>query len=489
MFRFWQFVILPVYLLGPSLSGLNSLAAADPIKQPNILMIAIDDLANALGCYGDQIAQTPNIDQLAERGVCFERAYCQLPLCNPSRASLMTGRRPDQIRVYDLDRHFRDELPEIQPLPEFLKTRGWATARVGKIYHYNVPAGIGTNGLDDPPSWQTVINPKGRDTLEENLITNPTPARPISAAMSWLAAEGTDEEQTDGMIATEAIELMTELKEPFFLGVGFFRPHTPYVAPKKYFDLYDFDDIQLPYAPADDRDDIPPAAFAHNCPIPNYGLDENTCRQALHAYYACVSFVDAQVGRLLKGLQAAGKDQNTIVVLWSDHGYHLGEHQGVWQKRCLFEESARAPLIIYHPQAAGNGTHCERIVEFIDIYPTVVDCCQLTSQLPDLPGTSLLPLLEDPQREWSRPAFTQILRPGDGKPIMGRSIRTERWRYTEWNNGDAGRELYDHLRDPHEFQNLVADPQFQPLIGRFRRMLDEQIEGTIPETPFEPKRL
>ena len=315
--------------------------------RPNVLFIAVDDLSCALGCYGDLIAQTPHIDRLAASGVRFDRAYNQLPLCNPTRASLMTGLRPDRIKVYDLDRHFRDELPDVVTLPQAFQQAGYYAARVGKIYHYNVPASIGTDGFDDPPSWNKTVNPKGRDKDEEHLIFNAEPHRKISAALSWLAAAGTDEEQTDGMIATEAIRLMKESQDkPFFLGVGFFRPHTPYVAPKKYFDLYPIDQMRLPYAPPGDRDDIPTAAFAHNCPLPNYGLDRPLLLQATQAYYACVSFIDAQVGRLLDALDQLQLTDRTIVVFWSDHGYHLGEHNGVWQKRTLFEQGARAPLII-----------------------------------------------------------------------------------------------------------------------------------------------
>ncbi|HCN76710.1 MAG TPA: iduronate-2-sulfatase, partial [Verrucomicrobiales bacterium] len=195
------------------------------------------------------------------------------------------------------------------------------------------------------PSWDVVVNPKGRDAHDEALIINPTPEKPVSAALSWLAADGADEEQTDGMIATEAIALMEKhAGRPFFLSVGFFRPHTPFVAPKKYFEMHPLESIRLPDAPADDRADIPVAAFAHNNPVPDYGLDELACRRALQAYRASVSFVDAQVGRVLDALERLGLAENTIVVLWSDHGYHLGEHLGVWQKRTLFEEGARAPL-------------------------------------------------------------------------------------------------------------------------------------------------
>ena len=240
------------------------------VSKPNVLFIAIDDLACTLGCYGDQVAKTPNIDRLAATGVCFQRAYNQLPLCNPTRASLLTGLRPDQIKVYDLDRHFREEIPDVITLPQAFQQAGYYVARVGKIFHYNVPASIGTNGLDDPPSWMRVVNPKGRDTAEEELVFNTEPHKKISAALSWLAAEGNDDEQTDGMIATEAIQIMnTNKSSPFFLAVGFFRPHTPYIAPKKYFDLYSTANLQIPYAPLDDREDIPIAAFAHNCSEPH----------------------------------------------------------------------------------------------------------------------------------------------------------------------------------------------------------------------------
>ncbi len=211
-----------------------------------------------------------------------------------------------------------------------------------------MPAGIGTNGLDDSLSWDEVFNPKGRDTQEEDLITNAEPHKKISAALSWLQAEGDDKEQTDGMVATQAIKMIKDHKEkPFFLGVGFFRPHTPYVAPNKYFDLYPPDAMKLRAVPKGDREDIPLAAFAHNNSIPNYGLDKKVCLEALQAYYASVSFIDAQLGRILDALAEEGIIENTIIVLWSDHGYHLGEHNGIWQKRTLFEESASAPLIIF----------------------------------------------------------------------------------------------------------------------------------------------
>ncbi len=461
---------------------------------PNVLFIAVDDLACTLGCYGDLVAKTPNIDRLAATGVRFDRAYNQLPLCNPTRASVMTGLRPDTIKVYDLDRHFRQQVPDAVTIPQAFQRGGYFAARVGKIYHYNVPASIGTDGFDDPPSWNRRINPKGRDKDDEELIFNAEPHRKISAALSWLAADGSDEEQTDGMIATEAIKLL-EAKgdEPFFLAVGFFRPHTPYVAPKKYFDMYSVDEMRLPFAPANDRDDIPVAAFAHNCPVPHYNLDHEVLLKATQAYYACVSFVDSQVGRLLNTLERLELSDNTIVVFWSDHGYHLGEHNGVWQKRTLFEQGARAPLIIRSPAALGNGQTSPRVVEFLDIYPTLASLAGVEAP-ENLEGRDLSPLLQDPICQWNGYAITQVLRPADdrlAKPVMGCSIRTERWRLSEWAEGDAGIELYDHQSDPMEFENLAIDPDpsAAAVIDRLRPLLRARASGKVPTTPFNPARL
>ena len=463
-------------------------------QKMNVLFIAVDDLSHSLGCYGAAQAKTPHLDRLAASGVRFDRAYNQIPLCNPSRASVMTGLRPDLTQVYDLNRHFREALPEVMTLPQWFRQHGWFTARAGKLYHYDVPKGIGTDGLDDAPSWQQVINPKGRDVADEALIFNPTPEKQISAALSWLAAEGTDEEQTDGMIATEAIRLMEQQREePFFLGVGFFRPHTPFVAPKAYFDLHPLETITLPETPTGDREDIPTAAFAHNNATPHYGLDELTCRKALQAYRGSVSFVDAQVGRLMAALDRLQLTDRTVVVLWSDHGYHLGEHQGIWQKRTLFEESARAPLLIRAPGQAGNGEACQRVVEFVDIFPTVVDLAHLPLP-PGLSGRSLKPLLQDPGQPWDHPAFTQILRPADQRlpqPVMGRSVRMERWRYTEWNGGSAGVELYDHEADPQEFHNLAKSPTAETVrvMAELRGKFKDKARAEPPSTPFDPKRL
>jgi uncharacterized sulfatase len=482
--------VLALAMLTPAVTA----SAANESKKFNVLFIAVDDLANTIGCYGDVVARTPNIDRLAASGVRFDRAYNQLPLCNPTRASIMTGLRPDRIKVYDLDQHFRAAVPNAVTLSQSFQKAGYFAARVGKIYHYNVPASIGTDGFDDPPSWNLRINPKGRDKADEALIFNAEPHRKISAALSWLAADGKDEEQTDGMIASEGIRLLEENKnKPFFLAVGFFRPHTPYVAPKRYFDMYPLGEMRLPYAPKNDRDDIPTAAFAHNCPIPNYNLSKPILLKAIQAYYACVSFVDAQVGRLLDALDRLELANDTIVVFWSDHGYHLGEHNGIWQKRTLFEESSRAPLIVRVPGAKGNGQACPRIVEFVDIYPTLASIAA-THKPKDLAGRNLQPLLEDPIAAWDGFAVTQILRPADKRlpsPVMGCSIRTQRWRYTEWAGGKHGVELYDHRTDPMEFHNLAITPDAAAaaVIKKLQPLLRSRASGAVPTTPFNPKRL
>lgn len=455
----------------------------------NVLFIAVDDLTSNLASYGDPIAKTPNFDRLSNMSVQFNNAYCQLPLCNPSRASVLTGLRPDSIKVYDLGVHFRDAVPDVTTLPQLFKQNNYWVGRIGKLYHYAVPTAIGTNGHDDAPSWHEVFNPKGRDKHDEHLITNAEPHRNISAALSWLRAEGEDNEQTDGMIAEEAVDQIIKHKdEPFFLGVGFFRPHTPYVAPEKYFDLYPTESISMPYAPAGDRDDIPYAALAHNCKVSNYGLPVSVCLEAKQAYYATVSFVDAQLGLLLDALENNGLIEKTIIVLWSDHGYHLGEHEGIWQKRCLFEESASAPLFIYNPGAKGNGVKSNQVVEFIDIYPTIAGLCGLSPN-DDLPGKNLAALLEVPNQPWNGQAFTQVLRPGNGSPVMGRSIRTDKWRYTDWNEGKDGEELYDHDNDPFEFINLAANPDYYQIKTDLKQSLNAKVSGKVPNTPFDPSKL
>ncbi len=439
--------LLFAVLLGamPILSVFSQSKDKEAMSKRNVLLIAVDDLDNHLGTYGDPLVQSPNIDRLARRGVRFDRAYCQFPLCSPSRTALLTGLRPDSTRVYDLKTHFRTTVPDVVTLPQHFKNKGYFVARVGKLYHYGVPSEIGTNGLDDAQSWTTVRNPKGRDKAEEDLITNLTPDRGLGSSLSFLAAEGTDEEQTDGMVATEAIKLMEQGKDrPFFLAVGFFRPHCPYVAPKKYFELYPQNKIPLPAHSPGDTSQYPREAL-WTYPL-NWGLDEAQRREAIQAYYASVTFMDAQVGRVLDALDRMGLAENTIVVFWSDHGYLLSEH-GQWMKQSLFEEAARVPMIVAAPGMRGNGGASGRTVELQDIYPTITDWAEVGT--PDhVAGNSLLPLLANPKTTWDHPAITQTGRQNG----MGRSIRTERWRYSVWEDGKGAEELYDHDKDPYELK-------------------------------------
>ncbi len=453
-----------------------------------MLFVMFDDLGNVFDSPASLRVSTPHLDRLRQRGIYFQEAYCQVPLCNPSRASILTGLRPDHTTVWDLDRHFRQQLPQVVTLPQYFRQQGYRVARVGKLYHYDVPTGIGTHGLDDAVSWDEVVNPRGRDVWDEAYIENPTPTRPISAALSWLAAEGDDEQQTDGMIATAAIDFLEKhRRQPFFLGVGFFRPHTPYVAPRKYFELYPRTSLHLPLIPADDRQDLPAAAIPHNIPLPNYGLPSDKLLQAMQAYAASVTFADAQLGRILAKLDEWQLTDDTLIVVLSDHGYHLGEH-GLWQKRTLFRESARTPLFIAAPWLHSGGAVCQRTVELIDLYPTLTEIV-FDHAVPAQDGQSLQPLLVDPSREWDSIAMTQILRPGSEQMVMGRALTSERWRYIEWNEGQHGRELYDRQQDPQEWHNLAEQTRYNGLMRELARQFQGKAQGQPPTSPVQRTRL
>jgi len=440
---------------------------AEP-KKPNVLFIVSDDMNNQLGCYGHPVVKSPNIDRLAARGVRFDRAYCQYPLCNPTRASLMTGLRPDTTGVNDNLAHFRTKLPDVLTLPELYRNNGYFVARIGKIYHYGVPNQIGTSGVDDPKSWEMIINPRGRDKDDEKLVRNLTPKRPLGSALAFLSADGTDEEQTDGKIATEAIRLMEQRTDrPFFLAVGFFRPHVPCVAPKKYFDMYKLDEMVVPRGMLNDRETKPAPALTVE--PANYGLSEADCREMVRSYYASTTFMDAQVGRLLDALDRLKLSDNTIVIFWGDHGWLLGEH-GLWQKHTLYEEAVRVPLICATPGMKAKGKGCPRLVEFVDIYPTLAELSGLEPPK-NLHGKSFRPLLDDPQQGWKAAAYSQVQRAEKDQKYMGRSVRTERWRYTEWDEGKRGIELYDHDADPGEFHNLASDAKLAETVKQLKTLL------------------
>ena len=437
----------------------------------NVLFIAIDDLNTRLNCYGFEHIHSPNIDKLAKQGVRFDRAYCQYPSCGPSRTSVLTGLRPDTTGMVHNRMAWRELVPDAVTLPQLFRKNGYHVARVGKIYHQANPTHIGTSGPDDPASWDEVVNPRGRDKDEEFLLSNYSPQLAFPDQMGILKAEGTDHEQTDGKVVDETIRLLKENRDrPFFIGVGLYRPHIPYIAPKKYFKHYDIVRTPLPYVPANYQETVPAAALSSTPQWPNFGVTPLEARECILAYDACTSFVDAQVGRLLKALDDLGLREKTVIVFWGDHGYHLGEH-GLWRKNSLFEESARAPLIIDAPNTKGAGTACPSPVEFLDMYPTICELAGIKAPTA-IEGKSLVPLLADPKAEWNRPAFTQVQFRQTG--AIGRGVRTRRWRYVEWGNkGLSGRQLYDQETDPLEMKNLVASSEHRAVISELRELLHE----------------
>ncbi|MEW6306819.1 MAG: sulfatase [Verrucomicrobiota bacterium] len=441
----------------------------------NVLFIISDDLCNALACYGHPLVKSPNIDALARRGVKFERAYCQYPLCNPSRASLLTGRRPNVTRVTTNAPRFREAIPDTVTLPELFKQNGYFVARVGKLYHYGVPTQIGTDGLDDPQSWTKVVNPRGRDKDEESKIFSLTPGT-YGGTLSWLAADGTDEEQTDGIGAAAAIKLLEENKDrPFFLAMGFYRPHTPYVAPKKYFDMYPLEKIKLPEVPAGHREAGPAGAFGSAKPEQDRMTDQQR-KEAIQAYHAATTFMDAQVGRVVSALDRLKLADKTVIVFTSDHGYHLGEH-GLWQKMSVFENSARVPMIVVAPKAKANGKSAGAPVELVDLYPTLADLCGLAAPS-YLDGKSLRPILNDATKSVKPGAFTQVQRGGPGY-----SVSDGRYRYIEWDGGKGGAQLYDIQNDPQEFKNLVNDAKHADTVARLKKLVQQNWPAGIWTPP------
>jgi iduronate 2-sulfatase len=452
---------------------LSRLMKAFPEPRTNVLLLIADDLNCDLGCYDGPGMQTPHIDRLAKRGVRFKRAYCQYPLCSPSRSSFLTGRRPNATGVFanpgvrnTYATHFRANIPDTVTLPELFKQNGWFTARVGKVFHASVPYDIGTSSLDDFPSWDLAINPRGRDReMHDKIYSDEHDASGLVRSLGgsgfrWLAdEEGEDAEHTDGIGATKAIQLLERFKRearPFFLGVGFYRPHTPFVAPKKYFDLYPRDSIALPGLSAGDRARKPAAAYDSAKTEADRATDDQR-RDAIRAYRASISFMDAQVGRVVDALDGLGLAGNTVIVFMSDHGYHLGDH-GLWQKPTLFARNTRVPLIIAAPGQPGNGKTSDSLVELLDLYPTLADFCGLNA--PDyLDGTSLRPILGDVHHVVKDAAISQM-RTRRGKILDGYAVRSGRWYYIEWDEGREGTQLFDLESDPEETTDLAAEPRY-----------------------------
>ena len=454
-----------------SLFLIGFLLPAIAAEKKNVVFLICDDLNCDLGSYGHPLVKTPNIDRLAERGTRFDRAYCQYALCGPSRASFLTGLYPDQTLIHKNAIYIREHIPNVTTVSQMYRNNGFFATRIGKLYHYNVPKHIGTSGHDDPYSWNYTINPRGRDVEEESKIFTLKPGT-FGATLSWLAAEGTDEEQTDGMIADAAVaELQRYHREdrPFFLAVGLFRPHTPYVAPKKYFDIYPLDQIVVPEVPEGYDKTIPePALKSIRRKKEQINLADDLAKQAIQAYYATISFADAQVGKVLETLETTGLAKDTVVVFTSDHGYHMGEH-GHWQKTTLFENATRVPLIISSPDQRDKGGVVTSPVEMIDIYPTLAELSGL--EAPDfLSGVSLAASMDNSSVKPRESALSQYM--------QGYSIRTERFRYTEWGEkGAEGVELYGCQDDPEELKNLAhsGGKDFVGVISELSEKLHQRI--------------
>lgn len=483
--------VLAIHLIFPGTSA--SAASADDRR--NVLFIICDDLNCDLGTYGHPIVKTPHIDALAGRGVQFDNAHCQFALCGPSRASFMTSLYPDQTRIWTNSIFLRQTLPDVVSMSQHFRENQFFATRIGKIYHYGVPRNIGTGGHDDPYSWDHTINPIGRDKFDEAKVFTLTPGR-YGGTLSWLAADGTDREQTDGMIIDEAIERLewhAEKDYDFFLAVGLFRPHTPYVAPKKYFDLYPLDSIALPEVPDNYLETIPPAARnTVKLKKEKTKLTTALAKEAIQAYYASITFVDAQIGRLLEALERLDLTRETIVLFTSDHGYHMGEH-GQFQKTTLFESATRVPLIISSPDQSLRGHRTRAPAEMTDFYPTLSELAGLETPS-HVQGVSLVPALHDAEARPREDALTQLT-----VRARGYSLCTERYRITEWEEKEGTSvELYDHASDPEEMKNLAGDPALLELetllLGRLRervgkaRVVPDGIQQVTDFTPVRPPR-
>ncbi len=485
-------------LLGAGLAG------ADGSRQPNVLFIAVDDLNTRIGCYGDPVARTPHLDQLAQQGIRFDRAYCQFPICSPSRVSLLLGRYPTTTQVVDFA--YPALLgPDWVTLPQHFRNHGYGVELLGKIFHF------GTDVMKDwfpepfpgaefPPDWsagekwvlksQQVHARMLGDLMRWEPYRHfaPPPNHWVKSLRSWANVFGPAPEEpaspdapttpraytweADVQTADQAIELLRQYATedaPFFLGVGFYKPHVPLVAPQRFFDLYPAAEMPLPsdFAPLPTADDsIPRYALRYNLDLFfEEPVSPEQARSAIAAYYACITFMDEQLGRVLDTLQQLGLRENTVIVLWGDHGWHLGE-KGMWAKGTLFDISARVPLVIVDPRQKTAGQSCSRTVEFVDIYPTLVQLCGLP-QPPGLEGDSLVPLLADPAAPWDHPAYTLVAR----EDWLARSVRTERWSYTEWDEGRRGTELYDLENDPRESHNLAAIAEHAATVAELRQLL------------------
>ena len=507
-----------------SLLGWLLVSLTHAADRPNILFIAVDDLRPEFGAYGADYVKSPNLDRIAKEGITFNRAYCQQAVCSPTRSSLLTGTRPDTTKVWDLVTHFRDALPNVVTLPQHFKNNGYFVQGMGKIYH---------GSLDDPQSWSVPWGTPKADTyaLPENVTLNERrygvdpdgdnaaatkgkgkgkgaktakaagvtvpdsmPAAKNIRGPAFEGAEVPDNTFQDGKVAELAVSTLRDIsqkKEPFFLAVGFIKPHLPFIAPKKYWDLYDPAKIQLAtnsFRPKDAPEYaiLPGGELRNYHGIPEGHVPDDLARQLKHGYYAAISYMDAQVGKVLAELDRLDLRKNTIVILWGDHGWKLGEHDA-WCKHSNTENDTHTALLLSVPGMKNAGVKTNSLVEFVDIYPTLADLAGLS--LPKhLEGVSFRPVLDDPNRPWKSAAFSQYPRSAGKSGIgqlMGYAMRTERYRFVVWVARDDHAkidaiELYDHTLDPQENTNIAKMPGNNELVDKLLVQWRQGWQGAKP---------
>ena len=467
-----------ILLLAAMLTLVSTAIAA---KAPNVLFLMSDDLNTALSGFGHPQCKTPELDKLAERGMRFENMHCQYPVCGASRASLMSGLYPYTNGTLGNAGTLRGNMPDVLTMSQLFRKNGYRVGRVSKIYHMGIPGEIiaGTAIRDDPHSWDEVVNIKAPEQNAPGVSTHWSPKDKGSQTFEGVEAEGDDLVHADGMAASHAIDFLKRHKDkPFFLACGFVRPHVPLVAPKKYFDLYDRNAMIAPVVPENDLEDVPEIIRNYKRNSTSYGVTPELHKGLLEAYYASISYMDAQVGRVLDALEELGLADNTIVVFTSDHGYLLGHHHK-FQKQHLFEESTRVPFIVSVPwMKKQRGKTTKHITELIDLYPTLANLSGLKAPK-NLHGTSMVPLLKNPSsNDWKKDLAFTISRSG------GESIRTHEWRFTQWGFGAGGMELYDLRKDPGEFTNLAGDPSYDKPFNK----LKAQLEAKRAEAGYSAKR-
>ncbi len=450
-------------------------------SKPNVLFLMSDDLNTALSGFGHPQCKTPELDKLASRGMRFENMHCQYPVCGASRASLMSGLYPYTNRTLGNSGTLRGNMPNVVTMSQLFRKNGYRVGRVSKIYHMGIPGEIlvGTATRDDPHSWDEVVNIKAPEQNAPGVSTHWSPKDKGSQTFEGVEAEGDDLVHADGMAAVHAIDFLKRNKDkPFFLACGFVRPHVPLVAPAKYFDLYDRDAMEAPVVPEDDLEDVPQIIRNYKRNSTSYGVTPELHKGLLEAYYASISYMDAQVGRILYVLEELGLAENTIVVFTSDHGYMLGHHHK-FQKQHLFEESTRVPFIFSVPwMNKQHGKATNHITELVDLYPTLASLAELEAPK-GLQGKSMVSILKDPtSKKWKKELAFTISRSG------GESIRTHDWRYIHWGYGEKGQELYDLKKDPGEFTNLAYDPNYSAICNK----LEEKLLFKRKEAGYSAKR-